>query len=37
MGTEMWLSILYIMCEYLGISYLLNYEPKGVHRMCTEI
>lgn len=31
-GTEMWLSIIYLMCDYLGISNLLGYEPKGVHR-----
>lgn len=37
MGTEMWLSILYIMCDYVEISHLLNYSPKGVHRMYTEI
>lgn len=37
MGTEMWLSILYIACDYLGITHLLNYSPKGVHRTHTEI
>ena len=37
MGTEMWLSILYIMCDYLNITHLLTYSPKGVHRMYTEI
>lgn len=37
MGTEMWLSILYIMCDYLGIEHLLNFSPKGVHRLHTEI
>ncbi len=31
-GTEMWLSIIYLMCDYLGLSHLLGYEPKGVHR-----
>lgn len=31
-GTEMWLSIIYLMCDYLNLSYLLGYEPKGVHR-----
>lgn len=32
-GTEMWLSIIFLMCDYLGISDLLGYEPKGVHRI----
>lgn len=32
-GTEMWLSIIYLMCDYLGISEQLGYEPKGVHRV----
>lgn len=31
-GTEMWLSIIYLMCDYLGLGNLLGYEPKGVHR-----
>ena len=37
MGTEMWLSILYIMCDYIGIADLLTYSPKGVHRLYTKI
>lgn len=37
MGTEMWLSILYLLCDYLGIADLLSYEPKGVHRLYTEL
>ncbi|MBQ8409068.1 MAG: hypothetical protein IJY39_09430 [Clostridia bacterium] len=37
MGTEMWLSILYLMCDYLGISHLLTYSPKGVHRLHTNV
>lgn len=32
MGTEMWLSILYYLCDYTGIADCLSYEPKGVHR-----
>lgn len=32
-GTEMWLSIIFLMCDYLGLSDLLGYEPKGVHRV----
>lgn len=31
-GTEMWLSIIYLMCDYLNLGDLLCYEPKGVHR-----
>ncbi len=31
-GTEMWLSIIYLMCDYLNLAHLLGYEPKGVHR-----
>ena len=32
-GTEMWLSIVYNLCKYLGKEALLGYEPKGVHRL----
>ncbi|MEO6052377.1 MAG: acyltransferase [Chthoniobacterales bacterium] len=32
-GTEMWLSIIFLMCDYLGISAPLSYRPKGVHRI----
>ncbi len=32
-GTEMWLSIIYLMCDYLGKSHLLGYEPRGVHQV----
>ncbi|MBQ3109612.1 MAG: acyltransferase [Clostridia bacterium] len=32
-GTEMWLSIIFLMCDYLGLGHLLGYEPKGVHRI----
>lgn len=31
-GLEMWLSILYLVCDYLGVSHLLTYAPRGVHR-----
>ncbi|MGM9551040.1 MAG: acyltransferase [Clostridia bacterium] len=31
-GTEMWLSIIYLMCDYVNIATYLGYEPKGVHR-----
>lgn len=32
MGTEIWLSILYLLCDYVGIETLLDYCPQGVHR-----
>ena len=32
MGTEMWLSILYLLCDYTGIAHRLCYHPHGVHR-----
>lgn len=32
-GTEMWLSIIFLMAHYLGISSLLGYQPQGVHRI----
>ena len=32
-GTEMWLSILYIAADYLGMADALCYRPKGVHRI----
>ncbi len=31
-GTEMWLSIIYLMCDYLGLGDYLCYKPRGVHR-----
>lgn len=37
MGTEMWLSILYYLCDYLGIAGLLGYTPKGIHRPETQL
>ena len=33
MGTEMWLSILYFLCDYAGLPALPGYRPRGVHRM----
>lgn len=32
-GTEMWLSIVYLMAEVLGKADRLGYRPRGVHRM----
>ena len=32
-GTEMWLSILWLMAELLGVSPALGYRPRGVHRI----
>ncbi len=37
MGTEMWLSILYLLCDYVGLQACLTYQPKGVHRIQTGI
>jgi len=34
-GTEMWLSIVYLMADLLGNADALGYRPKGVHR--TEV
>lgn len=34
-GTEMWLSVLYLLAVTCGLSDRLGYEPKGVHR--TEV
>lgn len=31
-GTEMWLSIVYLLTEVVGMSESLGYKPKGVHR-----
>lgn len=30
-GTEMWLSIFYNLCKYIGKERLLGYRPRGVH------
>lgn len=35
MGTEMWLSILYLLCDYVGLADCLSYQPQGVHRLKT--
>lgn len=32
-GTEMWLSITYNLCKYIGKEELLNYRPKGIHKI----
>ena len=32
-GTEMWLSIVYLMCDLLGCANALGYQPRGVHRL----
>jgi acetyltransferase-like isoleucine patch superfamily enzyme len=32
-GTEMWLSILYLLADVCGLAPSLGYEPKGVHRL----
>ena len=32
-GTEMWLSIIYLAADALGMAAELGYSPKGVHRL----
>ncbi|MEK3834756.1 MULTISPECIES: acyltransferase [unclassified Paenibacillus] len=32
-GTEMWLSIIYLLADLCGLSSALSYSPKGVHRL----
>ncbi|WP_445321993.1 acyltransferase [Paenibacillus sp. FSL M7-0420] len=32
-GTEMWLSIIYLLADLCGLSSALGYSPKGVHRL----
>jgi hypothetical protein len=32
-GTEMWLSVAWLMADALGLAHLLPYSPKGVHRI----
>ncbi|MDR1387178.1 MAG: hypothetical protein LBJ44_06240 [Propionibacteriaceae bacterium] len=32
-GTEMWLSIVYLMAQTLGLADQLGYRPRGVHRL----
>lgn len=32
-GTEMWLSIVYLLADYLGESDGLSWRPRGVHRL----
>ncbi|MDD5263061.1 MAG: hypothetical protein PHD76_14555 [Methylacidiphilales bacterium] len=32
-GTEMWLSIIYLMADILGLAKNLSYRPNGVHRL----
>ena len=31
-GTEMWLAILWLLSDLVGVSELLGYRPRGVHR-----
>jgi hypothetical protein len=31
-GTEMWLSIIWLLSDYLGFASALGYRPRGVHR-----
>lgn len=32
LGTEMWLSIIWLLADYLGIADALGYRPRGIHR-----
>lgn len=32
-GTEMWLSIIYLLADLCGLTSALGYSPKGVHRL----
>jgi len=32
-GTEMWLSIVFLAADLLGVSDALGYRPRGVHRI----
>ena len=32
LGTEMWLSILWLLCDYLGYGDALQMRPRGIHR-----
>jgi len=36
-GTEMWLSIIYLMADLLGLAENLSYRPNGVHRLQTAV
>ncbi|WP_083638650.1 acyltransferase [Rhizobium oryziradicis] len=36
-GTEMWLSVLWLAAELVGLSHHLSFTPKGVHRFSTPI
>ncbi|TMR98011.1 acyltransferase [Nonomuraea basaltis] len=31
-GTEMWLAIIWLLADYLGVSDALGYRPRGIHR-----
>jgi hypothetical protein len=32
LGTEMWLSITWLLGDYLGMSDVLDFQPQGIHR-----
>ncbi|HBF28392.1 acyltransferase [Rhizobium sp.] len=36
-GTEMWLSVMWLAAELVGLSPCLSFEPRGVHRFSTPI
>ncbi|HEY5788491.1 MAG TPA: hypothetical protein VIT65_27340 [Microlunatus sp.] len=31
-GTEMWLSVVWLLADLLGLSAQLGYHPRGIHR-----
>jgi hypothetical protein len=32
LGTEMWLSIIWLLGDFLGMNDVLDYRPHGIHR-----
>jgi acetyltransferase-like isoleucine patch superfamily enzyme len=32
LGTEMWLSITWLLADYVGVSDVLDFRPRGIHR-----
>jgi acetyltransferase-like isoleucine patch superfamily enzyme len=36
-GTEMWLSVIWLAGECLGLSQMLSYRPRGIHRLAAAV
>lgn len=36
-GTEMWLSVIWLAAECLGLSHVLSYRPRGIHRLAPAL